>query len=242
MQPRIRALLAALLLAACSASPAQNRGDILWNIVHNCLAADAGARTQSCPAPSRPAQPLASFAGKAEAVRYCRTSSEVWDEAPGAFVSFRDIKMCGCLEQPAFIHGLALPFAKVTGVEDPARPDGIWAFAWNVAMKKIGDKQAIALAVNPESGRSQNQLHVHIVRLVPDYLKRIAANPNAVLRTVPLRDLAQVWHEAFAPAGANGFRDFGMLVTSDGGEGYTLRVIDPSVSPEGEYTQWTCGR
>lgn len=237
---RVAALCALLLCAVCNVSPAQNRSDILWNIVNNCLADGAATRAQVCPAPPRPAQPPSAFAGKSEAQRYCRTSTEEWAREPGVFVSFRDIKMCDCPDQPEFIHGLALPFAKVTGVEDPARPDGIWAFAWSVGLKKIGDKQVIGLAMNPQSGRSQNQMHVHIVRLRPDYLKRIDANPDAVLRTVPLHDLGRVWSETFPAAGPDGFRDFGVLVTSDGADGYVLRVIDPSFSPEGDYTQWSC--
>ena len=150
--------------------------------------------------------------------------------------------MCACPENRDFIHGLALPFDKVRGVEDPRRPEGIWAFAWSVALAKIGapEKQTIALAVNPAYGRTQDQLHVHIVRLRADYLRRIAAHPEQVLRTVPLRDLNEVWRETFPAQQPGGFRDFGVLLTSDGGDGYILRVIDPSVSPEGEYTQWSC--
>ncbi|MDB5805314.1 MAG: hypothetical protein JWN73_2636 [Betaproteobacteria bacterium] len=240
MIKRIAAFSAALLLAVCSAGLAQSRSDILWNIVNNCLAADAASRAAACPAQPRPARPLASFQDAAEARRDCRASTEIWDQAPGAFVAFRDIKQCDCLGRQDFVHGLALPFAEVTGVEDPQRPDGLWAFAWSVALQKIGDKQMIGLVVNPESGRTQNQLHVHLVRLRPDYLKRIAANPGAVLRTVPLRDLSRVWPATLPAAGAGGFRDFGVLVTSDGADGYLLRVIDPGTSPEGEYTQWSC--
>jgi CDP-diacylglycerol pyrophosphatase len=225
-------LLAVLLLATGNAAGAQSRRDILWNIVNNCLARDAAQRAQDCRAPRQ----------SLSAALPCNRSTDVWDEAPEAFVAFRDIKMCACPENHHFIHGLALPFAKVRGVEDPRRPDGIWAFAWNVALEKIGtaDKQSIGLAVNPEYGRTQDQLHVHIVRLRPDYLRRIAAHPEQVLRTVPLHDLGGLWRETFPAQSASGFRDFGVLVTSDGGDGYIMRVIDPSVSPEGEYTQWSC--
>jgi len=234
-------LLALLLLATSGVASAQSRRDILWNIVNNCLGREAAQHAQACPAP-RQAAPAPAIVSPAEATRYCRKSTEVWGEAADAFVAFRDIKMCACPDDHSFIHGLALPYTKVTGVEDPRRPDGIWAFAWSVALAKIGaaDKQSIGLAVNPEYGRTQDQLHVHIVRLRPDYLRRIAAHPEQVLRTVPLRDLSQVWRETFAPAGPSGFRDFGLLLTSDGADGYILRVIDPSVSPEGEYTRWSC--
>jgi hypothetical protein len=236
-------LLALLLLAtACGTAVAQSRRDILWNIVNNCLGREAAQHSGECPAPRQMAAPAPAAASSAEAARYCRKSTEVWGEAGDAFVAFRDIKMCACPDDHSFIHGLALPFSKVTGVEDSRRPEGIWAFAWSVALAKIGaaEKQSIGLAVNPEYGRTQDQLHVHIVRLRPDYLRRIAAHPEQVLRTVPLRDLSQVWDVASPPAGPSGFRDFGLLLTSDGADGYILRVIDPAVSPEGEYTRWSC--
>jgi len=240
-------LLALLLLAGLAgAAWAQGKRDILWNIVSNCLARDAAAHARDCPSP-RQTVPLAekAFANVAEATRYCRGGSEVWGEVADRFVAFRDIKMCACPDNRDFIHGLAIPYTKVPGVDGPNRPDGIWAFAWQVASEKIGaaSRGTIALAVNSAALRSQDQLHVHILRLREDYLRRIEAHPEHVLRTVRLKDLERVWHEVPLPADAvPRFHDFGVLVTSDGADGYILRVIRPEISPEDEYTVWQCPR
>jgi len=82
------------------------------------------------------------------------------------FTALRDIKMCGCPSD--FVHGPALPIYRVTGVEDPLRPEGIWQFAWDVAIQRM-KPESIALVVTPRLHRSQNQLHVHLLRnrLVP---------------------------------------------------------------------------
>jgi CDP-diacylglycerol pyrophosphatase len=230
----------AVLLALCAApAGAQNRRDILWHIVSQCLGREAAA---DCRAP--PKAPLAGLAFKtpAEATAYCRGSSDVWGRKPDQFVAFRDIKMCACPDDRGFIHGLALPYTRVPGVEASNRPDGIWQFAWDVGVEKLGaDQGQLALAVNPVSLRSQDQLHVHIVRLRPDYLKRIEEHPRQILRTVRVKDLSRIWHEAPLPAeSVFFFRDFGVLVTGDGAGGWIVRLTSPSISPEDEYTVWEC--
>jgi CDP-diacylglycerol pyrophosphatase len=146
------------------------------------------------------------------------------------YVAIRDSKMCGC---PAdFVHGLAIPRTRVTGVEDPGRPDGIWAFAWEAGRKRIGDEAALALAVNPPGRRSQDQLHVHIVRLLPDARARLA---NAV--AVRVTSLNEVWRAAARGAEAAGIKDYGVLVVREP-EGYLVRVEEGS--PEKMYTRARC--
>ena len=129
------------------------------------------------------------------------------------------------------------------GVESAQRPDGIWPFAWQVGIDRLGasGRDSLALVINPTARRSQDQLHVHIVRLRDDYQQRLREHPEHVLRTVRLKDLREVWSAAPPPQGAAApFTDFGLLVTIDGADGYLLRVISAQISPEDEYTQWRC--
>src|SRR5262249_47882017 len=146
------------------------------------------------------------------------------------FVAIRDIKMCGC--PAAFVHGLALPRFKVTGIEDPRRPAGIWAFAWDVARNHIADERQIALVVNPPGERTQDQLHVHLVRLLPDARGWIAS-----LRPVQAERLDQAWNVASRQAG--GATDYGVLVARDEAGGGFLVVTDTR-SPELQFTEALC--
>jgi CDP-diacylglycerol pyrophosphatase len=67
---------------------------------------------------------------------------------------------------------LLIPTARVTGIESPAllAPDApnYFAYAWRSrryvegALRKAMPRDDIALAINSISGRSQNQLHIHI--------------------------------------------------------------------------------
>lgn len=232
--------LAMLLLSAMTgAAQAQSRRDILWDIVSNCLGKEA---TPQCRAPRKPPLESQSFLNREEATRFCRGGTDVWAQAEGRFVAFRDIKMCACPNNREFVHGLAIPFARVPGVEAANRPDGIFRFAWDTGLQRLGGKPGeLALAVNPRSLRSQDQLHVHIVRLRADYMKQIAEHPRQILRTVRIKSLDQVWREAPLPADqVFWFRDFGVLITSDGADGWILRLTSPAISPEDEYTVWEC--
>src|SRR5262249_32587725 len=142
----------------------------------------------------------------------------------------RDIKMCGC---PAdFVHGLALPRFKVTGVEDPRRPAGIWAFAWDTARGRIADDRQIALVVNPPTERTQDQLHVHLVRLSPNARGRVAS-----LAPAKAERLDQVWEVASQRAA--GGKDYGVLVARDEIGGGFL-VLTDSRSPEFQFTEAVC--
>lgn len=228
-------LLIGLMCAACAQT---GRRDILWDIVHNCLDERASG---ACRAPRQAPLSAQRFDSAEQARAYCRSGTDVWGEERGRFVALRDIKMCACPLNTSFIHGLALPYERVRGVEAVNRPEGIFAFAWNIGIARLGAAEAsnLALAVNPTGLRSQDQLHVHIVRLRADFQQRIAAQPAKVLRSVHLDDLSAVWRHAPPPGG--GINDFGVLITADPAGGYLLRFTDPGISPEDEYTQYGCG-
>ena len=140
--------------------------------------------------------------------------------------------MCGC---PAgFVHGLALPRQRVTGVEDPRRPPGIWSFAWEAARSRIAEQQDIALVVNPPDLRTQDQLHVHLVRLAPGARRGLAATSPA--RTT---SLAEVWAIADRSAAAAGAASYGVLVArEDRGPGFIVAV--DAASPEYRFTVAEC--
>jgi len=139
--------------------------------------------------------------------------------------------MCGCPQ--GFVHGLAIPRDRITGIEDPNRPDGIWHFAWNVALKRISDQNAIALVVNPQRLRSQDQLHVHILRLKDDASLRLAELP-----VTRLPDLDGVWHAARQSAAKINLDDYGVLVAAHPDGGFMVRI--EKGSPERLYTVQTC--
>ena len=204
-------LAAMILLGASVAVPADAAGsrDVLWNILGNCLNPSIPDYSKVCPAP-RTETPGA--AGKK-----CQDTTEVWAEND-SFVALRDRKMCGCPEE--FLHGLVLPRARVTGVEDPSRPDGIWSFAWAVACGKVGAESDTALAVNPAGMRDQDQLHVHLVRLKKDARKRFGA-----ARTTCVPKLDEVWGAASRVAAAAGMADYGVLVARNP-EGGFIVVVD----------------
>jgi CDP-diacylglycerol pyrophosphatase len=212
----VRTLVAVLTLAGvCAAVPARAAGsrDVLWNILNSCVNPDTPDYSSTCGAP-RVDTPAAT--GKS-----CRETTEVWAETK-EYVALRDRKMCDCPDD--FVHGIVLPRSRVTGVEDPRRPDGIWSFAWAVACSKIGTDSTIALAVNPAGKRDQDQLHVHIVRLQKDARQRF--------RTEQVRQvtsLDEVWRTASGVASAAGIADYGILVARNPGGGFTVLVDKGSI-------------
>jgi len=210
-------LLAALWLPAW----AQSRSDILLHIVQQCV---SPATTSDCSACRSPRADSACGAGKS-----CRQTTEVW-ALTEQFTAIRDIKMCGC--PASFVHGLAMPLATVTGVEDPARPEAIWPFAWQQALARI-EPENIALVVNPRLQRSQNQLHVHLVRLRPDAMAAAQRHEAAVVA-----DLTQVWAIAARHAQEKGLVDPGVMVTAHPGGGF--RIVVTPFSPEDAFTQYRC--
>jgi CDP-diacylglycerol pyrophosphatase len=138
--------------------------------------------------------------------------------------------MCGCPID--FIHGLAMPREIVTGVEDPNREEDIWQFAWDVGIERI-EAESLALVVNPPSQRTQNQLHVHILRL--DQNARTRFDQSS---TVYVDNLQSVWLAADKVAKTNGLNDYGVLVAKSL-EGKYLVLVSPD-SPEAAFTIWKC--
>lgn len=80
---------------------------------------------------------------------------------------------------------LLLPTLRVTGIESPAlqAPDSpnYWLAAWNargLVAKALGrplPREAVGMAVNSYSGRTQNQLHIHIDCVRADVMAQTAA-------------------------------------------------------------------
>ncbi len=200
---------------------AQSRRDILLDIVSNCVEPKAANYCSLCRAPRSDSA--------CAATPECRSSTEVWAMSE-RYTAIRDIKMCGC---PAgFVHGLALPRQPVRGVEDPARPEGIWQFAWDTAVTRI-EAESIALVVNPRRQRSQDQLHVHLLRLRKDARARLTEHVAGYVR-----QLDQVWTSAARAAAAKGLDDYGVLVMQRPQEDFM--VVITADSPEAPFTEWRC--
>jgi CDP-diacylglycerol pyrophosphatase len=218
---RPHAVLAAIALIAAGACATADR-DALWRIVSGCLDSTAPDYCTVCPAPKAD-----SGCGSD---RPCPRTTEVWAKTD-EYVAIRDAKSCGC--PPQFVHGLALPRERVTGLEDAKRPDGLWQFAWATAEQRIKDRSSIALIVNPRAWRTQNQLHVHILRLRGDARMGLAG------KVAHLQSLASTWVRAAELADAASLREhYGVLVMLDPAGGYLLYV---AVSPlEYLYAQGWC--
>jgi CDP-diacylglycerol pyrophosphatase len=208
-------------MKAGAAEPAQNR-NALRTIVTRCLDANVPSYCARCPTPIEGTCNVSS----------CWNSIDVWAETAD-FVAMRDRKMCHC--PPRFVHGLALSRAIVTGVEDPHRPDGIWAFAWQVALTRISAPAEIVLVVNPPYARTQDELHVHIVRLLRKGRERIATR-----QPVHIDNLDEVWKAAADHAKRMGSGEYGVAVVRAPDRGYL--VVSTHASPEWTFTESTCGR
>ena len=216
-----RLLLLLALLIVSGHALAFGARDVLWEIVSTCAAQTTADYCATCRFPRADAQ-----CGQPNV---CTKSTEVWAMNEN-FVAIRDIKMCGC--RPGFVHGLVLPRAPVRGVEDTARPDGIWSFAWQIAMEHLPGSP-IALVVNPPRLRSQDQLHVHVVKLRAGLDELIRQNTVG-----EVTDLAEVWKLAASGARSRGLSDYGVLVTRSGAA--TFSVVVSANSPETIFTEWKC--
>jgi CDP-diacylglycerol pyrophosphatase len=196
--------------------------DVLWEIITDCLDLSAVDYCGQCRVPR--------IEKKCPHDSECENTLELWDESNN-YVVIRDRKMCDC---PAgFVHGIAVPRARVTGVEDPHRPAGIWSFAWAAARGRISENSAIALVVNPARMRSQDQLHVHIVRLQENARSRLAK-----LEAARVQNLDDVWKVAARSAALAKLDDYGVLVVSAQDAGFLVFVDRESF--ERSYTEATC--
>ena len=223
-QPVYRAtLLTIARITACSALLAAtpclgaDHRDILWNAVSTCIDTHAKDYCSRCATPRVEID-----------CRTCRDTTQVWAES-AEFVVIRDRKQCDCPD--GFVHGLAIPRSRVTGVEDPGRPDGIWRFAWDSAVQRL-DPGEVALAVNPKRERSQDQLHVHIVRVRRESLP---VDPRRVAR---VDSLDRVWYAAARMAAELEWKDYGVLVVKGAESGYQVIVDDAST--EYKFTRPRC--
>ncbi|MHB2026344.1 MAG: CDP-diacylglycerol diphosphatase [Elusimicrobiota bacterium] len=211
--------------ARAAAPLSRPQDSILYKIVHDCLdRAAPGYCSGACPSP------LAGACSRSA----CRETTELFAQN-AHFAAIRDIKMCGC---PAgFIHALAIPKNPVSGIEDPKRPAGIWAFAWTTALALFPrkDEKTVALAINPPSERSQGQMHVHIVRLDADARSRLADyDPQ------PAADLKDVWRAARRSAELSGIRGWYGVLVARRGDGPGFWVAADAQSPEKDFTRYSC--
>jgi len=226
----IRALAAGLLFFSATPAALSVDGgaapsrDILWRIVSTCLGLEDADYCRRCVSPRTgsacPHSPR------------CEDTTEVWAETT-EYVAIRDLKMCSC---PAgFVHGLALPRARLRGLEASPLPDGIWAFAWAVAQQKIADASTIALVVNSARGRTQDQLHIHLVRLRDDARRNFRGRMASVPR------LDDVWRAVSRLAGNQpALVDYNVLVAGKPEGGFEVLVEGNDRSLERGYTQRTC--
>ena len=196
------------------------RSDILLHIVSQCVDPSKANYCSQCMLPRRDAN-----CGVSE----CKKTNEVW-ALNTQYAAIRDIKMCGCPAE--FIHGLAMPREVITGVEDLNRQEGIWQFAWDIATERI-ELDSIALVVNPKSQRTQNQLHIHLVRLDEN-----ARTHLSQYLPVQVNNLESIWATAANAARAKGLDDYGVLVAQSSSSGYMV-VVTPN-SPEVAFTIWKC--
>ncbi len=214
-------VLLGLGLALYAPAHALERSDILLDIVSNCVDPAHANYCTLCRVPRNDAA--------CGAALDCKKSTDVW-ALNDRYTAIRDIKMCGC--PSSFVHGLALPTYPVTGVEDPRRPEGLWQFAWDAAIRRIEPAQ-IALVVNPRLLRSQNQLHIHLLRLLPDIRERLENEMHSNVSS-----LDSIWATATKLAAAKGLDDYGVLVSQRPQGGFMVLVT--ASSPESAFTQWRC--
>ena len=217
----IRLMLLVVAQTVSTSVVAAVPSDTLLHIVQACIDPSTRNYCAQCRLPQKSAGCLAAPT--------CRSTVEIWAQ-DNEFVAMRDIKMCGCPDD--FVHGLVLPKATITGVEDPNKPDSIWLFSWRVALSRMSEEDT-ALVVNPRLRRTQNQLHVHLVRLKPESRLQLR------LHTVgEVTELSSVWRIAQRAADARKMADFGVLVFRTPPDNFG--VVISSDSLEDLYTQAVC--
>jgi CDP-diacylglycerol pyrophosphatase len=212
----------ALGLSSQAQSAGIARSDILLHIVTQCVDPSRENYCSNCMLPRADA----SCSGVAD----CKKTNEVWALNP-KYVAIRDIKMCGC--PSSFVHGLAMPRNIVTGVEDLNREEDIWQFAWDVGVERI-EPGMLALVVNPQSERTQNQLHVHMLKLDKNARESFVDYSHAYIQS-----LEGVWSTAKKMADSIELSDYGVLVAKASAKQYIVLVTRHS--PESAFTVWNCG-
>ena len=210
-----------VILSNASIAGSIARSDILLHIATQCVDPSLVNYCSNCMLPR-----LDTDCGKG---LECKKTNEVWEMNPD-YVAIRDIKMCGCSK--GFIHGLAMPRVTVTGVEDPIRPESIWPFAWSVGVDRI-EENSLALVVNPKSQRTQNQLHVHILRLNDEARQKFKQYGFAIVGGID-----RVWDVAEKIANSRGLGDYGVLVSRYSENSFIVLISEGS--PEALFTKWTC--
>ncbi|CAM2139813.1 CDP-diacylglycerol pyrophosphatase [Pararobbsia alpina] len=142
---------AVIALNACAANP-----DALWQIVsQKCVpAAQAGTTPNTC---------------------------ALVDTSAG-YALLKDIN--------GVAQYLLIPTTRVTGIESPLLLDpqapNYWVDAWNARSyveQKLNAplrRDEVGLAINSASGRSQNQLHIHIDCMRPDVMQTLVAHRDAI--------------------------------------------------------------
>lgn len=195
--------------------------DVLLNVATRCVNSKVKNYCGVCISPRMDAY--------CNGANVCNKTIDVWFENV-QFVAIREAKMCGCPK--GFTHGLAMPRVPITGVEDPKRQEEIWAFAWKAAIDQI-KTGSIALAVNPKTHRSQNQLHIHLARLDENAAAKFSQYSHAYVN-----DLTNVWGVADRIASKSALEVYGVLVTQSAPGQYMILVTPES--PEDEFLIWNC--
>lgn len=209
------------LLIASTHSHAQPNRDLLLGIANQCLNPSVENYCSSCSIPRTDSLCATN--------QQCRSSLEIWS-LNDEYASFRDIKMCGC--SPDFVHGLTIPRKPITGVEDPLRPNSIWNVAWNVGLTKIPDSE-LAVVVNPKNKRSQDQLHLHMLRFIPERMNEM----NSYLAGT-ITDLDLVWGTAQRYADSKEWSDYGVLVIKSKPSSFSIFVTP--FNSEHAFTNYKC--
>jgi len=221
----------ALVLAdfvATAPAGTQHSRDRLWTLIQSCLVPGGNHNTDTCQAPRAD--------GIGNLDPRCMTTTQVWAQSQ-QYVAIRDERMCNC---PAgFVHGLAIPFARISGIEADNLPEGIWKFAWDAARGQIADAAAIALVVSPPLQRTQDQLHIHLVRRRAGACATFPA--DALVSTTSLN---HIWRIVQRRAKRGHFTNYSVLVTKCAKDRFTVVVEEvPKGSrktPEGQYTEHDC--
>jgi CDP-diacylglycerol pyrophosphatase len=212
-----------LLLTVSLATGCTTQNSRLQKLVTSCTDLSGEDYCTACPWPRSDSS--------CERASVCAKSTEIWRENEN-YIAIRDKKMCSCT-QSGFVHGLAIPRAMIKGVESANRPGGIWDFAWKTGLERGIAASNMALVINPANDRSENQLHIHIVRLKDD-----ARNSFPKGKTTATESLAKTWQTATASAASNNLPFYGVLAAQNPAGGYFV-VVSPE-SPEDLYTVARC--